>query len=73
MSEDQYTYPMADESEIFATLPLTELQELVEDSAFLQALRNAGVDNWEGFSDAYSEFKEEHKDGNSFFSVSDPK
>jgi len=45
MSETEYTYPMADDSEIFATIPLTELEELVEDSAFLQALHNAGVDN----------------------------
>ena len=74
MSEDEeYTYPMADESEIFATIPLTELQELIEDSSFLQALRSAGVDNWEGYDFAVDDFQKEHKGGHSFFSISDPK
>ena len=34
------------------------LVELVEDSAFLEALRAAGVDNWEGFDEAVRIFNE---------------
>jgi hypothetical protein len=73
MTEDEYIYPMADESEIFATIPLTELQELIEDSRFLQALHAAGVDDWEWYEDTLETFQKEHKDGDSFFSISDPK
>lgn len=30
------------------TIPLTEYLELKEDAEWLQALENAGVDNWDG-------------------------
>jgi len=30
-----------------------EYEELLEDRKFLDALRAAGVDNWEGYSDAH--------------------
>lgn len=33
---------------------------LVEDSAFLEALRAAGVDNWEWFDEAVRIFNENH-------------
>lgn len=33
---------------------------LVEDSAFLEALRAAGVDNWEGLDEAVRIFNENH-------------
>lgn len=31
------------------TIPKEKYDELVEDSEFLNALRAAGVDNWEGY------------------------
>lgn len=39
-------------------IPADEYEELVSDSKFLQALRNAGVDNWEGYEFAIDEFNE---------------
>lgn len=35
-----------------------EYDKLVEDSEFLQALRNAGVDNWDGYSYALEELED---------------
>lgn len=35
------------------TITQKEYNSLVEDSEFLQALREAGVDNWEGYSMAF--------------------
>jgi len=35
------------------TITKEEYDKLVSDSEFLQALRAAGVDNWEGYSNAY--------------------
>ena len=42
------------------TITITEREyaELQEDSAFLNCLRNAGVDNWEGYEFALEEFHE---------------
>jgi hypothetical protein len=37
------------------TIPKNEYDQLVEDQKFLRALRNAGVDNWEGFEYALDE------------------
>ena len=34
------------------TISKEEYESLVEDSDFLHALRAAGVDNWEGYSEA---------------------
>lgn len=33
-------------------IPEKEYEQLLKDSEFLQALREAGVDNWEGYSQA---------------------
>lgn len=73
MTENEYTYPLADENEIFATLPLNELQELIEESRFLNHLYANGIDNWDGYDEARQSYKKEHTDGDSFFSISDPK
>lgn len=35
------------------TIPLAQYNSLVEDAKFLDALNAAGVDNWEGYSEAY--------------------
>lgn len=35
------------------TITKTEYDQLIEDSEFLEALRQAGVDNWEGYSEAF--------------------
>lgn len=35
------------------TIPTTLYKKLLEDSEFLDALRAAGVDNWEGYSYAF--------------------
>ena len=37
-----------------------EYDALHEDSSFLQALKDAGVDNWEGFEDALERFNMEY-------------
>ena len=34
------------------TISLEEWKTLMEDSDFLECLRSAGVDNWQGFDDA---------------------
>lgn len=39
------------------TISLTEYIILKEDSLMLQYLNEAGVDNWEGYSDAYQLFR----------------
>jgi hypothetical protein len=71
--DNEYNYAEADKEEIFATVRLEELQELIEDSAFLQALRNGGVGDWEWYDDVLDTFKEQQKNGRPFFLVSDPK
>ena len=35
-----------------------QIKKLEKDSMMLSALEQAGVDNWEGYSDAYDIFKE---------------
>lgn len=37
----------------YVTIPLSEYLSLKEDSDFLAALEAAGVDNWEGYSEAH--------------------
>lgn len=69
--DNDYNYTEA-EDEIFATVRLEELQELVEDSAFLQHLVNNGVGSWDGYKTALDTFKEQQKNGRPFFLVSDP-
>lgn len=44
------------------TLSKDEYQSLYEDSEFLHRLRAAGVDNWEGYSEAFDEDDEEEDD-----------
>jgi len=39
-------------AEEIVSISKKEYDQLKSDSAFLQALMQAGVDNWEGFSDA---------------------
>lgn len=36
------------------TIDLDEYEQLLADSRFLNALKAAGVDNWEGYSDAHN-------------------
>jgi hypothetical protein len=40
------------------TISKEEYDELVKDSDFLHALEQAGVDNWEGYSDAVDIYRE---------------
>lgn len=40
------------------TIKRSEYDELVADSIFLNALRNAGVDNWEWYDEAVREYQE---------------
>ena len=40
------------------TIPLDTYKSLVEDSLWLEALNAAGVDNWEGISEAYELYQE---------------
>ena len=35
------------------TISKEKYDQLIEDSTFLNALRAMGVDNWEGYSEAY--------------------
>lgn len=39
-----------------------EYDELLDDQAFLEALRRAGVDNWDGYEEALDIYREEHQD-----------
>ena len=43
---------MSDTKEKTVTITEKEYNELCEDSQFLCALQAAGVDNWDGYSDA---------------------
>lgn len=38
------------------TIPLHEYQKLLDDSRFLDCLNNTGVDNWDGYDEAVTEF-----------------
>ena len=38
------------------TIPLTQYKELLKAEAFLLALEDAGVDNWEGYDKACETF-----------------
>lgn len=40
------------------TIPKSEYDQLIKDSEFLEALRSAGVDNWEGYDFAFEILKE---------------
>lgn len=44
------------------TITLSEYNDLIADCEFLQALRNAGVDSWDGYSDAYATLEEYNED-----------
>jgi len=44
----------------FVTITREEYQALLKDQIFLQCLQNAGVDNWEGYSDAIQLMEEEY-------------
>ncbi len=46
-------------AEITITIPLKEYQELVADSALLNALQMAGFDNWEGYKYAIEAMEED--------------
>lgn len=44
------------------TMNLDDYGELFDDSLFLNCLRNAGVDNWDGYDLACEEFNSEGED-----------
>ncbi len=47
------------------TIPKSKYDALRQDTLFLEALRQLGVDNWEGFSEAHKLVKEwEAEDAN---------
>lgn len=41
------------------TVSKTEYDQLLDDSFFLNCLRNAGVDNWDGYEYAQEEYEAE--------------
>lgn len=43
------------------TISKSQYEELLSDSKFLDCLRAAGVDNWEGYGDACQQFQEENE------------
>lgn len=51
---------MYDSTNNTVILSKSEFDELVEDSNFLSDLREAGVDNWEGYSEACALRRERH-------------
>ena len=67
---EEYTYEVA-EDEIFATIRLEELQELVDDSAFLQTLLNNGLANWTPYHFLKQNFKDK-QNGHPFFLITGP-
>jgi hypothetical protein len=40
-------------------IDVEEYENLLSAARFLQALENQGVDNWQGYSEAYAEIAEE--------------
>jgi hypothetical protein len=44
-------------------VPQAEYDQLVAEAHMLQCLRDAGVDNWDGYSDAVREWKKEYPTG----------
>ena len=54
---------MESEGSDLVTLSYREYTRLVDDSFLLQCLRNAGVDNWEGFEDAINAYDLENAIG----------
>lgn len=48
-----YMYGEIDDT---VNIPRDEYESLLEDSAFLESLRQAGVDNWDGFDHALEIF-----------------
>lgn len=46
--DDEYIEPQT------ITIELDEYEQLLYDSRFLNNLKAMGVDNWEGYSDAYN-------------------
>lgn len=44
-------------SEETVTISKKEYESLLEDSKFLEALQDVGVDNWEGYSYAYQVYE----------------
>ncbi len=43
------------------TISKKEYDQLIKDSEFLEALRAAGVDNWDGYSYAFEILNEQEK------------
>lgn len=46
------------ESEGFKVVDSEEYEELLDDSLFLNCLRNNGVDNWDWYGEAVAEYQE---------------
>jgi len=46
------------------TITLKEYNKLLEDSNFLEALKGVGVDNWEGYSEAFELLEEWNNEEN---------
>lgn len=44
------------------TIPLDEYEQLKKDQEFLQQLEAAGVDNWEGYSEAFRKHEDNKAD-----------
>lgn len=52
---------MSNEITDTVTISRDEYDELLSDQAFLNCLRNAGVDNWDGFDFAVEEFQDTYE------------
>jgi hypothetical protein len=44
------------------TMSVAEYEKLYDDSLFLNCLRNAGVDNWQGYECAQDEYRQYEDD-----------
>jgi hypothetical protein len=53
---------MSDHEDVFITITKEEYERLQADCFFLECLRNAGVDNWEGYEYACEQFNSEETD-----------
>lgn len=47
-------------SEKLIEIPVSDYEELLADSIFLEYLRNWGVDNWEGYGEACREYSKDY-------------
>ncbi|MGL5581026.1 MAG: hypothetical protein ACRDCE_08700 [Cetobacterium sp.] len=52
------TFPLVETPEQTISISIDEYEQLLDDHNFLQCLKGCGVDNWDGYADAWVMHKE---------------